>query len=138
MRIAKELNLYTVGHITFSVGLDGTISEGMNEIAHIFVLVQELVDFDRNKNLSPQAWWPYIADAFVKMNSNSLDFNNDIFQSNLRERKKFLVDKLCASKIVVCTTLVMIEAATICRLSGRGTTAYTARASNTSQAMWIV
>ena len=112
MRAAKKLNLYTVGHIPFSVGLDGVISENMNEIAHIFVLVQELVDFDRDKNLSPQAWWPYIADEFVKMNSNSLDFNNDDFRRSLRERTKILVDKLRETEIIVCTTLVMIEAAT--------------------------
>lgn len=110
--VAKELKLYTVGHIPFSVGLDGVISEDMNEIAHIFVLVQELVDFDRDKNLSPHGWWPYIADAFVKMNSNSLDFNKANFQQSLRERTKILVDKLRETKIIVCTTLVMIEAAT--------------------------
>ena len=110
--VAKELKLYTVGHIPFSVGLNGVISEDMNEIAHIFVLVQELVDFDRDKNLSPHGWWPYIADAFVKMNSNSLDFNNANFQQSLRERTKILVDKLRETKIIVCTTLVMIEAAT--------------------------
>ena len=110
--VAKELKLYTVGHIPFSVGLDGVISEDMNEIAHIFVLVQELVDFDRCKNLSSHDWWPYIADAFVKMNSNSLDFNNANFQQSLRERTKILVDKLRETKIIVCTTLVMIEAAT--------------------------
>ena len=112
MKAAKELNLYTVGHIPFSVGLDGVISEEMNEIAHIFVLVQELVDFDRDKNLSPQAWWPYLADAFIKMNSNSLDFSNDDFRRRLRERTKTLVEKLREAKITVCTTLVMIETAT--------------------------
>lgn len=110
--VAKELKLYTVGHIPFSVGLNGVISEDMNEIAHIFVLVQELVDFDRCKNLSSHDWWPYIADAFVKMNSNSLDFNKANFQQSLRERTKILVDKLRETKIIVCTTLVMIEAAT--------------------------
>lgn len=110
--LAKELKLYTVGHIPFSVGLNGVISEDMNEIAHIFVLVQELVDFDRDKNLTPHGWWPYIADAFVKMNSNSLDFNNANFQQSLRERTKILVNKLRETKITVCTTLVMIEAAT--------------------------
>ena len=112
MKAAKELNLYTVGHLPFSVGLDGVISVKMNEIAHIFVLVQELVDFDRDKNLNPRAWWPYLADAFVKMNSNSLDFSNDDFQRRLRERIKILVEKLREARVTVCTTLVMIETAT--------------------------
>lgn len=35
MVLAKEQKLYTVGHIPFAVGLDGVISEEMNEIAHI-------------------------------------------------------------------------------------------------------
>ena len=112
MRAAKELKMYTVGHIPFSVGLDGVIAEDLNEIAHIFVLVQELVDLDRNKNLSPHSWWPYIADEFVKMNNDTLDFNNEDFNRRLQERKKILVDKLREAKITVCTTLVMIEAAT--------------------------
>jgi len=112
MRAAKELNMYTVGHIPFSVGLDGVIAEEMNEIAHIFVIVQELVDLDRNKNLSPQSWWPYIADEFVKMNDDTLDFNNEDFNRRLQERIKILVDKLREAKITVCTTLVMIGAAT--------------------------
>jgi hypothetical protein len=112
MNAAKELDLYTVGHIPFSVGLDGVISQDMNEIAHIFVLLQELVDFDRDKSMSPHDWWPYIADEFVKTNGNSLDFNNADFQKSIREKTKTLVDKLREADIIVCTTLVMIEAAT--------------------------
>jgi imidazolonepropionase-like amidohydrolase len=46
------------------------------------------------------------------MNSNSLDFNNANFQQSIQERTKILVDKLRETKIVICTTLVMIDAAT--------------------------
>lgn len=112
MSITKELNMYTVGHIPFSVGLNGIIAEEMNEIAHIFVLTQELVDFDKEKNLSSQSWWPYIADEFVRMNNDSSDFSNNDFQRILQERINILVSKLRDTEITVCTTLVMIDAAT--------------------------
>ena len=35
METAKELELYTAGHIPFAVGLDGVLVEGMDEIAHV-------------------------------------------------------------------------------------------------------
>ena len=59
MTIAKKQNLYTVGHIPFSVGLDGVIAEGMNEIAHIEELIWEFVDFDRNKQYSYGKLYPF-------------------------------------------------------------------------------
>jgi hypothetical protein len=46
---AKELNLYTAGHIPFAVGLDGILSAGMDEIAHIEELDFEFLDFDRSR-----------------------------------------------------------------------------------------
>ena len=32
---AKELDLYTAGHIPYAVGLEGVLAEGMDEIAHV-------------------------------------------------------------------------------------------------------
>ena len=50
MQKANELEMYTVGHIPYSVGLDGVIKAKMNEIAHIEELLYEfLVDFDPQK-----------------------------------------------------------------------------------------
>ena len=46
MMTANQLGIYTAGHIPFSVGLDGILSEGMDEIAHIEELDFEFMDFD--------------------------------------------------------------------------------------------
>ena len=41
---AKQVGIYTAGHIPFQVGLEGVLSEGMYEIAHIEDLAWEFVD----------------------------------------------------------------------------------------------
>jgi hypothetical protein len=51
-------DMYTAGHIPFQVGLEGVLSEGMDEIAHIEELSFEFVDFDRNKGLKGREWMP--------------------------------------------------------------------------------
>ena len=58
MAAVKRLHMYSVGHIPFQVGLDGVLSAGMNEIAHIEELTWEWVDFDRNKKLLGNRWLP--------------------------------------------------------------------------------
>ena len=60
MITAKKAGMYTAGHIPFQVGLEGVLSEGMDEIAHIEELSFEFVDFDRNKGLTGREWMPYI------------------------------------------------------------------------------
>jgi hypothetical protein len=50
MTQARALGMYTSGHIPYAVGLDGTLAEGMDEIAHVEELLPELFDFDRARN----------------------------------------------------------------------------------------
>jgi hypothetical protein len=57
---AKKLNMYTAGHIPFAVGLDGVLSEGLNEIAHIEELDFEFLDFDRSRTLGHEEWFRYL------------------------------------------------------------------------------
>ena len=56
MITAQQAGMYTAGHIPFQVGLDGVLSEGLDEIAHLDELSFELVDFDRNKGLTGREW----------------------------------------------------------------------------------
>ena len=85
MQKAKRLNLYTVGHIPYSVGLDGVIKEGMDEIAHIEELLYEfLVDFDRN---------------------NPNPFGLEIDYSRLEN----IMQKVKNSNIILCTSLAIDE-----------------------------
>ena len=107
MAIAKEHQIYTIGHIPFAVGLDGVIAAGMDEIAHIEELSFELIEFDRAKNLNPDEWLPYIINNAMQQNRMSLEFNTKDFTSEQSERLSALMNKLKSENIAVCTTLVV-------------------------------
>lgn len=107
MEVTKKHKLYTVGHIPFAVGLDGVISAGMDEIAHVEELSFELVDFDKTKNLDPEAWLPYIIDNVIKQYRPSPEFNFKDLNYNQKERLSSIINKLKAADIPVCTTLAV-------------------------------
>ena len=104
---AKKHQLYTIGHIPFAVGLDGVIAAGMDEIAHVEELSFELIDFDRTKNLNPEAWLPYIINNAMQQNKMSLGFNIKDLNNDQRERFSSIIKKLKSANMPVCTTLVV-------------------------------
>jgi len=105
MQTAKKLNLYTVGHIPFAVGLDGVIAAGMNEIAHIEELDFEFIDFDRTRNLRPAEWLPYIIGNAVQQNKASFRIESKESKIRQKERLSEVIGKLQSSGIPVCSTL---------------------------------
>jgi hypothetical protein len=107
MQNAKKFDLYTVGHIPFAVGLNGVISEGMDEIAHIEELIFEFMDFDRNRNLQPKEWLPFIIKNALKQ--NVIPSNFDIAKLNDAQRKRIttVIGKLKSANMPVCTTMVI-------------------------------
>ena len=107
IEIAKNNQLYTIGHIPFAVGLDGVIAAGMDEIAHIEELSFELVDFDRTKNMNPDDWLPYIINNAMQQNKISLGVNIKDLSSDQRERLSAVINKLKSANIPVCTTIVV-------------------------------
>ena len=109
MAITKEQKSYTVGHIPFAVGLDGVIAGGMNEIAHVEELIWEFVDFDRNKNLTPKEWFPYLKKAIYQQYKPSLDFKSNEIKNEYLKRITNTVRKLESKNISVCTTLYLDE-----------------------------
>ncbi len=105
MAAAKALNVYTAGHIPFAVSLDGVLSEGMDEIAHIEELDFEFLDFDRSKKLDHETWFRYIMEV-------ATDQMEPLHESSLEDLKREhqtqfdqIADKLKDSKIPLCTTL---------------------------------
>lgn len=107
MEVAKKHKLYTVGHIPFAVGLDGVISAGMDEIAHVEELSFELVDFDKSKNLEPEAWLPYIIDNVFKQYPIYSGFKIEELNKDQKERLSDVINKLKSKNIAVCTTLIV-------------------------------
>lgn len=109
MTLSKAHNLYTVGHIPFSVGLDGVIAKGMNEIAHVEEFIWEFVDFDRNKNLSPKEWFSYLKKTIYQQYKQSLDLATNEIKNKYFKVVTAIVRKLESKNISVCTTLQLDE-----------------------------
>lgn len=85
LKTAKNEGMKTVGHIPYSVGLDGIIAHGMDEIAHIEELLYEfLIGFDRSVE-SPNA------------------FGLEIDYSKIDE----VMSKIKDARIKLCTTLAI-------------------------------
>ena len=105
MAAAKALNLYTAGHIPFAVSLDGVLSEGMDEIAHIEELDFEFLEFNRSRKLGHREWFRYI----LKVATDQMEPFDASSPEDLRVKyqKQFdkIVHQLKASKIPLCTTL---------------------------------
>ncbi len=109
MTAAKQFDMYTTGHIPFSVGLDGVISEGMDEIAHIEELDFEFLDFDRNKRMDPKQWFLYIIETAVKQYRSSFGLDVEDLKKSHEEAISAVVSKLKGANIPICTTLVVGE-----------------------------
>jgi imidazolonepropionase-like amidohydrolase len=107
METAKKNKLYTIGHIPFAVGMDGVITAGMDEIAHIEELSFELIDFDRTKNLDPEGWLPYVIGKAIQQNNISAGFDLKNITDNQKKRISFIIKRLKSANIPVCTTLVV-------------------------------
>jgi len=104
---AENLNLYTAGHIPFAVGLDGILSAGMNEIAHIEELDFEFLDFDRSRKLGREQWFRYILQTATEQMGRLPDLSNDELSLDYQAQIKKIVQQLEASKTPVCTTLAV-------------------------------
>lgn len=107
MQIAREQKIYTVGHIPFAVGLDGIISAGMDEIAHVEELSFELIDFDRTLDLKPDAWLPYLIQSAIQQNNISAGFDIKNINENQKTRISTVINRVKSAGIPVCTTLVV-------------------------------
>ena len=104
---AQKLDLYTIGHIPFAVGLEGVIAAGLDEIAHVEELSFELIDFDRNRNLKPEEWLPYIIDRAVQQHKVSSGFDPEKISQRHRARLAATMRKLKTADMTVCSTLVV-------------------------------
>jgi imidazolonepropionase-like amidohydrolase len=109
MMTAKQLGFYTAGHIPFSVGLDGVLSEGMDEIAHIEELDFEFADFDRTKKLGRVELFRYIIHTAAKQHQAMIGLDIWDLDERYGDILSAAVDKLRSTNVPVCTTLVVGE-----------------------------
>lgn len=107
MTAAKDLDMYTSGHIPYAVGLDGVLSEGMDEIAHVEELLFEFIDFDRGRQLTPEEWISYVAEsALLQVDLSSNTFQADFEEDHLENLAR-ITDQLRSANVPVCTTMVI-------------------------------
>lgn len=109
MQKAKQLRLYTVGHIPFSVGLDNVIPASMDEIAHIEELFYELVDFDRDLKQSRQNWLPYILKSAAQQYAADIELDRRELGRKYAGRISKIAEKVNSAKIAMTTTLTVQE-----------------------------
>jgi len=109
LKLARAQSSYTIGHIPFAAGLDEAIAGGMDEIAHVEELAWELVDFDRNKVLPAEDWFPYLKRVFYQQYQPLFHLGLQEIQTQYLERAINTVDKLKATSMRVNTTLYLDE-----------------------------
>ncbi len=109
MITAKQEDMYTAGHIPFQVGLEGILSEGMDEIAHIEELSFELVDFDRNKGLTGREWMPYVIKTAYQQFKPYLGLNMEELDERFGDLVPSVATKVHYANVPVSTTLFLDE-----------------------------
>ena len=110
MVTAKELGMYTSGHIPYAVGLEGVLAEGMDEIAHVEELLPEFIDFNRDRDLTPAEWLPYIAESALLQLDLSSNTLQAYFKEDHLETLARITDQLRSANVPVCTTMVIDDA----------------------------
>jgi hypothetical protein len=104
---AKDLGMYTAGHIPYAVGLDKVLEAEMDEIAHVEELMYEFIEFDREVELAPEEWVAHIIGSAVQQ----LDFSSktllDDFESGNIEILNRITSQLNGAQVPVCTTMVL-------------------------------
>jgi imidazolonepropionase-like amidohydrolase len=109
MITAKQEGIYTAGHIPFQVGLEGVLSQGMDEIAHIEELTWEFVDFDKSKNLSGKNWLPYVVGVAYQQSGPFLGLDMEELEEKFGDAMSSIAMKVKSENVPVCTTIFLDE-----------------------------
>ncbi len=107
MATARQLGMYTSGHIPYPVGLEGVITEGYDEIAHIEELDWEFVEFNRDKVLSLEDWLPYLIGCVLRQHDVASGFDLEGIQTKYGDRLATVISLLRSSNIPLCTTMIV-------------------------------
>ena len=81
----------------------------MDEIAHVEELAWELVDFDRNKVLPAEEWFPYLKQVFYQQFQPFFHLSLQEIQKQYLERISNIVQKLKGTSMRVNTTMYLDE-----------------------------
>jgi len=101
MNEAKDIHAYTIGHIPYTVGLDGIIQQGMDEIAHVEEIAWEFAEIKKDQNMDANGWLRYIVGRYIQKYSN-MPLHK--VKAMLQLEAKEIVNKLKGKNIAVNTT----------------------------------
>jgi imidazolonepropionase-like amidohydrolase len=107
MASARQLGMYTAGHITYTVGLEEVIAEGYDEIAHVEELDWEFVEFNRDTVLAWGAWLPYLIGSVFQQGDIAAGFDPVDFQARYGDRLTTVIGLLQLNNIPVSTTMIV-------------------------------
>ena len=107
MATARQLGMYTSGHLPYPVGLEGVIAEGYDEIAHIEELAWEFVQFDRDAVTARGDWLPYLIRCVLEQYDVASGFDPGDFPTRYGDRLATVISILQSNNISVCTTMIV-------------------------------
>jgi hypothetical protein len=106
---AKELGMYSAGHVPYALGLEGTLVEGMDEIAHVEELLFEFIEYDRNKQLTPDAWLSYLINSAQEQFDLTSGFYESEFMFQHADTMQHILEELGTYGTPIDTTMVVDE-----------------------------
>ncbi len=104
---AEELEMYSSGHVPYAIGLENTLAAGMNEIAHVEELLFEFIEFDRSKQLTPDAWLSYIIHSAMGQFDLASGFKEAEFANQHTDTLNHILEELRTYGTPICTTMVI-------------------------------
>lgn len=104
MRLAKQENVYAIGHVPYLVGLDGFIAGGMNEVAHVTELDLDLVDYPKDETLRNRLMGLFFVNWMREFYSAP---DEEAYLRAVDAKLDAIVAKVKASGMAVNTTLVV-------------------------------
>jgi hypothetical protein len=108
MEESNRLGVYTVGHIPYQVGLEGALSAGLDEIAHVEEFFFDYLAIDPSLRLTDEAWFSRVLDASVRLfGANSVSLSMDDIEKAHGEAISAAVDQLRSAGTLVGTTVAL-------------------------------
>jgi len=104
---AKELGMYSAGHVPYAVGLERTLADGMNEIAHVEELLFEFIEYDRKVQLSPDGWLSYLINSAMGQFDLTSEFDEPEFARLHAGTMQEIIEELRKYGTPLCTTMVV-------------------------------
>jgi hypothetical protein len=104
---AKELGMYSAGHIPYAVGLEEALAEGLDEIAHVEELLFAFIEYDRKQQLAPDAWLEYLIQSAMQQFDLVSGFNEAEFALQHTDTMQQIVEQLNINGTPIDTTMVV-------------------------------